>query len=156
MSFLPPELSSLASIFRITLTAENTVASFEELARLHGYALAVLQRVRGGWVEQCLLQEEAFIKGYAPEGGTAPVNDRNRIQAFLDQVRSTPGLLYEPVLNPSGRVQLATAEKTLDMFPFAEALHGSDESISINSRAGRAAMMASAITRKASPVCTGM
>ena len=119
MSFLPPELSSLASVFRISVTSENTVASLEILARLHGFALAALRRIRGGWVEEYFLKEDSYIKGYAATS-EALATERGRIQSFLDQVRATPGLLDEPVLYPSGRIQLATTDRTVDMFPFAE------------------------------------
>lgn len=121
MNILPLELSSLSSIFRIPLTPDAFSGSIEALARLHAFALVALHRSKTGWFEQAFLDESSFLKGYAsPEATT----ERQRTQAFLDQVRSTPGLAYEPIIDPSGRVMLATHDKSVDMFPFALVLSG--------------------------------
>src|SRR5262245_47068656 len=107
MSSFPPELSSLIEVFGLSQQPEHLNATVELLARLHTYSLTSLRRIRGGWPEQCLLEETSFLKGYVQAEEPAPKGDRDRIQSFLEHVRSAPGLVYEPVQDPSGRIQLA-------------------------------------------------
>ena len=89
MNILPLELSSLSSVFRIPLSPDAFSASIEVLARLHALRWSLYTGRKTGWFEQAFLDESSFLEGYGrPEAAT----ERQRTQAFLDQVRSTPGL----------------------------------------------------------------
>lgn len=94
----------------------------EALARLHAFAMISLQRMKSGWMEQAFLDEGSYLKGFA--SGAETSTDRQRVEAFLEIVRSSPGVVYEPVQDPAGRILLATHDRTVDMFPFAMVREG--------------------------------